>query len=399
MEKRVSLRNKITTAIVMVILFLGITVTFSIYRILPNALEEEAVKMGVEEVDVRETVNKTLGIVIVVTMLAIVLSVFIGSGLAGLIVKPVNKLRRATEEMAGDNLDVRLDIQTGDEFQVLAASFNRMAIKLKRSYEELLNSNQELERANSVKSEFLAIMSHELRTPLTAIIGFSEILQEGVMGSLNQEQKDTLKEVVHNAADLLSMINCMLDLTKIESGRMHLDIVTFDPAEMLRRVCRTIDPLARQKKVELRVDVPDGIPAIKGDERKIQQTVLNLLTNATKFTPEQGYISLTASHFGSWDDVEKKDMLEQRFEDAERKLGQGGVEIVVEDSGIGIPEEHFDRVFDSFYQVDASDTRTYGGIGLGLALARQFVEMHGGRIWVESESGKGAKFTIVIPYG
>jgi signal transduction histidine kinase len=332
-------------------------------------------------------------------MLAIVLSVFIGSGLAGLIVKPVNKLRRATDEMADENLDVRLDIRTGDEFQELAGSFNRMAIKLKQSYEELLKSNQELERANRVKSEFLAIMSHELRTPLTAIIGFSELLQEGVMGQLSQEQKEPLKEVVHNAADLLSMINCMLDLTKIESGRMHLDITAFDPAEMLKRVFRTIGPIARQKGVELRIDVPDGIPAMEGDERKIQQTVLNLLTNATKFTPEEGFIALTASYFRSWDEAGKKATLERRFEDARRELGQGGVEIVVEDNGIGIPEEYFDRVFDSFYQVDASDTRTYGGIGLGLSLARQFVEMHGGRIWVESESGRGAKFTIVIPYG
>lgn len=398
MKKRVSLRNKITTAVVMVILFLGITVTFTLNRILPKALEEEAVRAGIEQVDVRHAVNKTLGVVIAVTMLAIALSIFIGSGLAGLIVKPVNKLRRATEEMAGENLDVKLDIQTGDEIQDLATSFNRMAAKLRLSYEELLKSNQELERANRVKSEFLAVMSHELRTPLTAIIGFSELLQEGVMGQLNEDQKDTIREVIHNAADLLSMINCMLDLTKIESGRLCLDIADFDLTEMLKRVCRTMTPLTQKKNVELIVNIPDGMPAMKGDERKVQQTVLNLLSNATKFTPEEGSISLTARYFGSWNEAERKAVLEHRFQDAESEFREGGVEIVVEDTGIGIPEEHFDRVFDSFYQVDTSATRTYGGIGLGLSLARQFVEMHGGRIWVESESGKGAKFTIVIPY-
>jgi len=399
MEKRVSLRNKITTAIVMVILFLGITVTFTLNRILPKTLEEEAVRAGIEQVDVREAVNKTLGVVIGVTMLAIVLSVFIGSGLAGLIVKPVNKLRRATEEMAGENLDIRLDIKTGDEIQELATSFNRMAVKLKQSYEELLRSNRELDKANRVKSEFLAVMSHELRTPLTAIIGFSELLQEGVMGEITEEQGDTIREIMHNAADLLNMINCMLDLTRIESGRMCLDVRDFDPSEMLRRVCRTITPIAQQKDVELSIDIPDGIPAMKGDERKIQQTVLNLLANATKFTPEKGRISVTASYFDSWDAVERKAKLERRFEEPERELNHGGVEIVVEDTGIGIPEEHFDRVFDSFYQVDTSATRIFGGIGLGLSLARQFVEMHNGRIWVESEYGRGTKFTIVIPYG
>jgi signal transduction histidine kinase len=399
MEKRVSLRNKITTAIVMVILFLGITVTFTLNRILPKALEEEAVRAGIEQVDVRHAVNKTLGVVIAVTMLAIVLSIFIGSGLAGLIVKPVNKLRRATDEMADENLEVKLDIKTGDEIQQLATSFNRMAVKLRTSYDELLRSNEELERANRVKSEFLAVMSHELRTPLTAIIGFSELLQEGVMGQLNEDQKDTIREVIHNAADLLSMINCMLDLTKIESGRLCLDVTNFDLAEMLRRVCRTMTPITQKKNVELIVDIPDGMPVMKGDERKVQQTVLNLLSNATKFTPEEGSISLTARHFGSWGEAERKAALERRFDDAERELGEGGVEIVVEDTGIGIPEEHFDRVFDSFYQVDTSTTRTYGGIGLGLSLARQFVEMHGGRIWVESEAGKGARFTIVIPLG
>lgn len=399
MEKRVSLRNKITTAIVMVILFFGITVTFTLHRILPKTLEEEAVRAGIEQVDVREAVNKTLGIVIGVTMLAIVLSIFIGSGLAGLIVKPVNKLRRATDEMADENLDIKLDIRTGDEIQELATSFNRMAAQLKQSYEELLKSNQDLERANRVKSEFLAVMSHELRTPLTAIIGFSELLQEGVMGRINEEQKETLKEIMHNAADLLGMINCMLDLTRIESGRLCLDLAAFDLSEMLKRVCRTITPLTQQKNVELNIDIPEGMPAMEGDERKIQQTVLNLLSNATKFTPEKGLISVTASYFPSWNEVEKKAKLERRFKDPERELSRGGVEIVVEDTGIGIPEEHFDRVFDSFYQVDTSTTRTFGGIGLGLSLARQFVEMHKGRIWVESECGKGAKFVIVIPYG
>ena len=504
MEKRVSLRNKITTAMVLVILLLGITVTFAINRLLPEALREEASKrgismarhlaarslapledgdirrlealaegekalgkdvayvfvvdgggrvlastfaggeaapeildgalrsdtseevrlletpqglvydiaypiagdggrlgtvvIGIEEASIRNAINKTLGIVIGVTLLAIALSIFIGAGLAGLIVRPVNKLRSATEQMANENLDVKLDIETGDEIQDLATSFNKMAARLKISYGELLKSNRELEKANKVKSDFLAVMSHELRTPLTAILGFSELLQEGVMGELNREQEETLGEVMHNAADLLNMINCMLDLTRIESGKMQLESVRFDLSEMLRRAGRTISPIVQKKNVELRIDIPDGVFAMEGDERKIQQTVLNLLTNAAKFTPEGWSISLTADYFGSWDEVDDKDAFVRRFTDPACEFRGGGVVIVVEDTGIGIPEEHFDRVFDSFYQVDTSATRIFGGIGLGLSLSRQFIEMHGGCIWVDSECGNGARFTIAIPH-
>ncbi|MFH1830223.1 MAG: ATP-binding protein [Pseudomonadota bacterium] len=506
MAKRASLRNKITTAIVLVILLLGLTVTFAINQTLPNAVKDEAkkrgismarslavlsskpllfkessklkilvdeekaasddvayafimdtkgnvlahtfiseevipaqlkttrsdstdemgdvsiidsekgivyditapilsdsetigmVRIGIQEENTLKAINNILGIVIGTTLLTIILSMFIGSGLAGLIVRPVNKLRKATEEMMSGNLDVRVDIKTGDEIQNLASSFNQMAIKLKDSYESLLKSNQELEKAYKVKSDFLAIMSHELRTPLTAIIGFSEMIIEGVTGEIKDEQKDMLNEVLHNAADLLDMINSLLDFTKLESGRMKLDITNFNISQTLRRACTTISPLTKDKGLQLNIDIPEGMPVVvEGDERKIQRAVLNLLANATKFTPKHGHVSLKARHFTAWNELADKDAIQRYVERPEDLFHKGGVLVIVEDNGIGIPSEYCDTVFDMFYQVEEANTRSYGGIGLGLALAKQFVEMHSGRIWVESETGKGAKFTIVIP--
>jgi two-component system sensor histidine kinase BarA len=193
------------------------------------------------------------------------------------------------------------------------------------------------------------------------------------------------------------MINSMLGLADIESGRLKLEIETYDLRETLRRVCRTISPMAQEKSLDLNVDVPEGLPMIEGDERKIQQAVLNLMSNAAKFTPEKGRIQLRANHFRSWDELEEATTARHRFDHPERIFSNGGFKVVVEDSGTGIPKEHCDRIFDMFYQVDGTSTRSFGGIGLGLAIARQFVEMHGGRIWVESKLGRGARFTILIP--
>jgi signal transduction histidine kinase len=258
--------------------------------------------------------------------------------------------------------------------------------------DRLRRLNERLEEANRVKSEFLATMSHELRTPLTAIIGFSELLTEGVMGEITGEQRDALMEVLHNAADLLDMINSLLDLTKIESGTMSLEMRMFDISETVRRMHSTLAPLIKKKAQTMEVEMQEGVPPLFGDERKIQQVLLNLLANANKFTSEGGRILLRVRFFA--------DCAERA-----RRLGREGLtarssaclEVMVEDNGVGIPSEHLERVFDMFHQADSSSTRNFGGTGLGLALARKFVEMHGGDIWVESELGKGARFTFILP--
>lgn len=412
-EQRVSLRNKITTVTILVVLFLGLTVSFAIKQILPGALKNLSGGAGAAvsttagapaasaeryAAGIEGTINRTLGVVIGITIAAIVLSIFIGSALAGLITRPVGILQSATREMSAGNLDVDVDIKTGDEIQSLAKSFNEMSARLKKSYEELLETNRDLERANRVKSQFLAIMSHELRTPLTAIIGFSELLAEGTMGPLNDEQKRSLREVLHNSADLLNMINNMLDLTRIESEKLRLDVKTFDVLHTLKRAYDTMLPLAQRKGLRFHADIQEDIPIMDGDERKIQQAVLNLLSNAIKFTPKGGNIRMTVRHFDKFSSYDDSSSLQRHFENPQQIFSKGGISIAVEDDGIGIPEDHVGRIFDIFQQVDSSETRAFGGLGLGLAIAKNFVSMHGGRIWVESQSGKGARFIVVIPY-
>jgi len=277
----------------------------------------------------------------------------------------------------------------------MEAFANQSALSLEAAMliDRLRRLNEELEEANRVKSEFLATMSHELRTPLTAIIGFSELLAEGVMGEITSEQEESLREVLHNAADLLEMINSLLDLTKIESGTMGIELRKFDVRETVRRMQGTLMPLVQKKKQVLDVDLQERIPTLVGDERKVQQVLLNLLANANKFTPEGGRISLRVRYHDSCDHIAgAADRLRGR-----EAIGGGCLEVVVEDNGVGIPPEHVERVFDMFHQADSSSTRNFGGTGLGLALARKFIEMHGGAIWVESELGRGAKFTFVLP--
>jgi signal transduction histidine kinase len=271
----------------------------------------------------------------------------------------------------------------GDEQLSTMESFaNQSALSLEAAtfIDRLRRINEQLAEANRVKSEFLATMSHELRTPLTAIIGFSELLLEGIMGDLTEEQKESLREVLHNAADLLDLINSLLDLTKIESGKMRLDIREIDLAGTFRRVCATMAPLIQKKNQQFTTSIPPQMQPIAGDERKLQQMLLNLLSNANKFTPEGGHINASMRYFSQ-----------------NEAFREGGVEIVVVDDGIGISEDQLGRIFDMFHQVDGSSTRNFGGTGVGLALARKFVELHGGTIRVESELGKGAKFTVMLP--
>jgi signal transduction histidine kinase len=247
-----------------------------------------------------------------------------------------------------------------------------IAIENVRMFKELEAANRELEVASQHKSEFLANMSHELRTPLNAIIGFSEVLTERMFGELNEKQEEYLKDIYASGQHLLSLINDILDLSKIEAGRMELDLTDFHLPTALDNALTLVRERAGRRGIALHMNVDDRLGQIQADERKIRQVVLNLLSNAIKFTQEGGRIEVAA--------VPK----------------DGLVEVSVTDTGVGIAPEDQETVFEEFRQVGTADKKVEG-TGLGLALSRKFIELHGGRIWVTSQVGAGSTFTFTIP--
>ena len=253
------------------------------------------------------------------------------------------------------------------------ATQSALAIQNARLFQEIADKSQQLEAASRHKSEFLANMSHELRTPLNAVIGFSEVLLQRMFGGLNDKQDEYLKDIYASGQHLLSLINDILDLSKIEAGRMELAPAPFHLPTVLENAVTLVKERASRHGIALRLDIDPRLGELVGDERKVKQVLLNLLSNAVKFTPEGGRIGLSAG---------RKD---------------GLVEIAVTDTGIGIAAEDQAAIFEEFRQVGTDETRKQEGTGLGLTLAKKFVELHGGRIWVESEPGRGSTFTFTLP--
>jgi signal transduction histidine kinase/HAMP domain-containing protein len=281
---------------------------------------------------------------------------------------------RVVGVLAADNKPSRAPLrrETIDLLQTFA-SHAAMAIDNARLFQEVEDKSRQLEVANRHKSEFLANMSHELRTPLNAIIGFSEVLLERMFGELNDKQAEYLDDIVASGRHLLSLINDILDLSKIEAGRMELDLASFDLRAALDNALTLVRERAVRHRIALRMAVDQRLGQIVADERKVKQILLNLLSNALKFTPEGGQVTLGA------------------------ELADGSVEISVTDTGIGIAAEDQEAIFEEFRQVGGDYARKREGTGLGLALARKFVELHGGRIWVKSEVGHGSTFTFTLP--
>jgi len=249
-----------------------------------------------------------------------------------------------------------------------------IAIQNARLFREIQQKSRELEIASQHKSDFLANMSHELRTPLNAIIGFSEVLLERMFGELNEKQDDYLKDIHSSGRHLLSLINDILDLSKVEAGRMELEPARFDAPTAIGNAMTLVRERAQRHGIALGVEVAPDVAEIVADERKFKQILLNLLTNAVKFTPDGGRV----------------DVLARRAGDA--------LEVAVRDTGIGIAKEDQQAVFEEFRQVGRHYTNKQEGTGLGLALTKRFVELHGGRIRLESEPGKGSTFAFTIPY-
>jgi signal transduction histidine kinase len=252
------------------------------------------------------------------------------------------------------------------------ATQSALAIQNARLFREIADQSRQLEAASRHKSEFLANMSHELRTPLNAIIGFSEVLAQGMFGEINEKQTEYLQDILESGRHLLSLINDILDLSKIEAGRMELEVSEFDLPQAIQNALMLVRERALRRGIALHHVIDDRVAEVRADERKVKQVLLNLLSNAIKFTPEGGRIEVRAAST------------------------DGMVEISVTDTGVGISPEDQDAVFEEFRQVGTADKKAEG-TGLGLALSRKFIDLHGGQIRVTSQVGVGSTFTFTLP--
>lgn len=316
-----------------------------------------------------------------------------------LVTRPLSRIQQGVERIQHGNLDVRFAYsQSSREMNDLTREFNTMAAELSGIYgsletqvadrtEQLAQANGVLERQrsqleevnrrlredNQYKSDFLAMMSHELRTPLTSIIAFTELLNNG-SAPASEKEAETRREIEANSRALLLMINDILEMSRLDAGRTEMTVEVIDLGDVCGMVCDVVRPLAQRNAIDFVCDIEPDVPLIRADFEKVRHVVENLCGNAMKFTPEGGKVRLFVDY----------------APDTEEVL------IHVEDNGIGIAEKDHERIFERFVQVDSSVSRKYSGTGLGLALAKEYVEMHGGNIGVKSELGRGSVFTVTL---
>jgi GAF domain-containing protein len=286
---------------------------------------------------------------------------------------PMVRDERAIGGIILTRYEVRMFSDRETELVQTFADQAAIAIENVRLFNDIQTKSQQLEVASQHKSEFLANMSHELRTPLNAIIGFSEVMLERMFGDLNERQEEYLKDILSSGRHLLSLINDILDLSKIEAGRMELERGVFSLRTALENGVTMVRERASRHGIALEVAIGDDLDAVAGDERKVKQVVYNLLSNAVKFTPDGGRVDVRAAR------------------------QDGAVQVTVRDTGIGIAPEDQERIFEEFSQVGRDPERSREGTGLGLTLSKRYVELHGGRIWVESEPGHGSAFSFTLP--
>ena len=328
---------------------------------------------------------------IILLIVGLALAFLVSLVLARRMVTPIHTLQAGAARIGGGDLDHIIQVRTGDELQALAEEFNRMTAELRESYAglekkveertrdlnvalaQLEEKGRELETVSRHKSEFLANMSHELRTPLNAIIGFSEVLREQMFGELNEAQVGYVGDVLEAGQHLLSLINDILDLSKIEAGQMELDLGDVSVPQALNSGLTMHGERADRNGITLTHTVGPEVGVIRADERKVRQVIFNLLSNAVKFTPPGGHVDVSAF------------------------VADGMVEVAVTDTGLGIVREDQERIFEEFQQARDSSHGSREGTGLGLTLSRQFIELHGGRLWVESEQGAGSTFRFTLP--
>jgi signal transduction histidine kinase len=270
--------------------------------------------------------------------------------------------RRATGEFPKNTVDL---IKT-------FAAQSALAIQNARLFHEIEDKSRQLEEASQHKSQFLANMSHELRTPLNAILGYTELMADGAYGEPSEEMLGVLKRLEANGKHLLGLINDVLDLSKIEAGQLVLELSDYCVQDIVQTVRSTLEPLAADKKLALKIELAPQLPPGRGDGRRLTQVLINLVGNAIKFT-DAGEVAIKA------------------------EANNGSFHVSVRDTGPGISADDQTRLFQEFQQADNAITKKKGGTGLGLAISKRIIEMHGGRIWVESQPGKGSTFAFTLP--
>jgi signal transduction histidine kinase len=300
-----------------------------------------------------------------VALAALGLALLLGLVLAWSVIGPIQRIDSRLATIASGDFSGHVDVSNRDELGALAANVNRMNDELDRLY-------RELEAASKHKSDFLASMSHELRTPLNAIIGFSQALRVRMFGPLNEKQEEYLDDILASAKHLHALINDVLDLSKVEAGQVELDVALFSLRDALESGVVMVREQATTNRIYVALSADPDVDVVEGDERRIRQVIFNLLSNAVKFTPAGGAVDVRAVQ------------------------SNGEVRVSVADTGPGIAPEDQERIFDEFQQTEVGAEQGEG-TGLGLALSKRFVELHGGRIWVDSELGKGSTFVFTLP--
>lgn len=327
------------------------------------------------------SILRTSSLLLIGLGLALLASLF----LARRVVRPLGRLRQGVERIAKGDLDFRLKLNTGDEIEILAEEFNKMAVALGAAYtgleekirertQELVIANEKLKELDKLKSRFLSNVSHELRTPLTAIDGLTANMMDGITGQLNDKQLEYLTDIRASTDRLARLIEDLLDLSTIEKGRVGLKPETLSIEDLIREVASSLRPVVGEKLIQIQVGSVDPGLTAWADRDRIAQVLTNLIANAMKFTPVQGQVVISAHRRSSlW------------------------AEVSIADTGSGIPLEEQEKIFDEFYQISRSGREKSQGVGLGLAISKDLVEMHGGKIWVESEISRGSTFHFTVP--
>ncbi|MBD2039720.1 ATP-binding protein [Microcoleus sp. FACHB-672] len=336
----------------------------------------------IPESDFMEQINHNSRTTILLCFIALVIATGMAIFTARLIAYPILQLNRASDSIAGGQLNQKITVKGIHELKKLANSFNSMALQLQQSFETLEKQNEELKHFDQLKDEFLANTSHELRTPLNGIIGLAESLMDGATGELPITTKINLKLIVSSGRRLASLVNDILDFSKLRYKNVELQLKPIDLRSVVNVVLTLSQPLATQKNLQLINTIPEDFPSAEADENRLQQILHNLVGNAIKFTPS-GIVEISAKVIA--DDPELSTTKNEQ------------IAITVTDTGIGIPEDKFDRIFESFEQVEGTAAREYGGTGLGLAVTKKLVELHGGKISLQSKLEKGSQFTFTLP--